>query len=178
MQKILRTVRSEYGKEIRKDYEEQRLNISRHEFLEYDLREAGVTNTLSTVQKDNLLATEVVGGIGDKNFGKQFRQGNRIYDGNKNATALSAQPVGNAGGDTNLYTAKADDFQIPTIWYPKEQCYIAIRKLTPRECFRLQGWDDDKFEKAQFVNSNSQLYKQAGNGVTVSVIKAIAERLA
>ena len=51
-----------------------------------------------------------------------------------------------------------------------------IRKLTPRECFRLQGWTDDYFEKAQFVNSDSQLYKQAGNGVTVTVIEAIARR--
>ena len=40
----------------------------------------------------------------------------------------------------------------------------------------LQGWTDDYFEKAEFVNSNSQLYKQAGNGVTVNVIKAIAEK--
>lgn len=51
-----------------------------------------------------------------------------------------------------------------------------IRKLTPKETFRLQGWTDDYFEKAQFVNSDTQLYKQAGNGVTVNVIKAIAER--
>ena len=54
---------------------------------------------------------------------------------------------------------------------------IRIRKLTPKECFRLQGWTDDYFEKAQFVNSDSQLYKQAGNGVTVTVIQAIAERM-
>lgn len=54
---------------------------------------------------------------------------------------------------------------------------MRIRKLTPRECFRLQGWTDEYFERAASVNSDSQLYKQAGNGVTVSVIKAIAERL-
>ena len=52
-----------------------------------------------------------------------------------------------------------------------------IRKLTPKECFRLQGWKDEDFEKAQQFNSDSQLYKQAGNGVTVNVIEAIAERL-
>lgn len=63
------------------------------------------------------------------------------------------------------------------IWYPKESCYVVIRRLTPKECFRLQGWTDDYFEKAKLVNSDSQLYKQAGNGVTVTVIKAIAERL-
>ena len=52
-----------------------------------------------------------------------------------------------------------------------------VRKLTPKECFRLQGWTDDYFEKAQFVNTDVQLYKQAGNGVTVNVVKAIAERM-
>ena len=52
-----------------------------------------------------------------------------------------------------------------------------IRKLTPRECWRLQGFPDWAFDKAQEVNSNSQLYKQAGNSVTVSVIAAIAQGL-
>ena len=52
-----------------------------------------------------------------------------------------------------------------------------IRKLTPRECWRLQGFPDWAFDKAQKVNSNSQLYKQAGNSVTVNVIEEIAKRL-
>lgn len=52
-----------------------------------------------------------------------------------------------------------------------------IRKLTPRECWRLQGFPDWAFDKAQEVNSKSQLYKQAGNSVTVSVIEAIAREL-
>ena len=50
-----------------------------------------------------------------------------------------------------------------------------IRKLTPRECWRLQGFPDWAFDKAKKVNSNSQLYKQAGNSVTVNVIAAIAK---
>ena len=54
---------------------------------------------------------------------------------------------------------------------------LRIRKLTPKECWRLQGFPDWAFDKAQEVNSNSQLYKQAGNSVTVPVIKAIAEKL-
>lgn len=53
----------------------------------------------------------------------------------------------------------------------------AIRKLTPKECWRLQGFPDWAFSKASEVNSESQLYKQAGNSVTVNVIKAIAKRL-
>lgn len=52
-----------------------------------------------------------------------------------------------------------------------------IRKLTPKECWRLQGWKDEDFEKTAKVCSASQLYKQAGNGVTVPVIYEIAKRL-
>ncbi|MCE2562317.1 DNA cytosine methyltransferase [Enterococcus faecalis] len=54
---------------------------------------------------------------------------------------------------------------------------IRIRKLTPRECWRLQGFPDWAFDKANEVNSDSQLYKQAGNSVTVSVIADIVSRL-
>ena len=75
-----------------------------------------------------------------------------------------------------IFVQISEELTVYAVWYPKKQCYIAIRKLTPKECFRLQGWTDDYFEKAQFVNSDSQLYKQAGNGVTVSVIRAIAEK--
>ena len=54
----------------------------------------------------------------------------------------------------------------------------AIRKLTPRECWRLQGFTDEQFDKAKDAGvSDSQLYKQSGNSVTVPVIKAIAEKL-
>ena len=70
-----------------------------------------------------------------------------------------------------------DNCTVYAIWYEKYQCYVAIRKLTPKECFRLQGWSDDYFEKARFVNSDSQLYKQAGNGVTVGVVYEVAKRL-
>ncbi len=52
-----------------------------------------------------------------------------------------------------------------------------IRKLTPKECFRLQGFTDEYFERVRAVNSDSQLYRQAGNSVTVNVIYEIARRL-
>ena len=76
-----------------------------------------------------------------------------------------------------IFVRVSEELVVYAVWYEKYQCYIAIRKLTPKEYFRLQGWTDDYFEKAEFVNSDSQLYKQAGNGVTVNVIKAIAENL-
>ncbi|MCD7751915.1 MAG: DNA cytosine methyltransferase [Lachnospiraceae bacterium] len=52
-----------------------------------------------------------------------------------------------------------------------------IRRLTPKECFRLQGFSDDLYEKAAAVNSDAQLYKQAGNGVTVPVVYAIGRKI-
>lgn len=140
---VLRNVRTDYGKAIRKDYEAGNMDISRHEFLAHEVREDGITNTLSTVYKDNQLAVKVADGI----------------------------------GTDGIFVKISEDVTVYAVWYEKYQCYIAIRKLTPKECFRLQGWTDDYFEKAQFVNSDSQLYKQAGNGVTVNVIKAIAERM-
>lgn len=76
-----------------------------------------------------------------------------------------------------IFVQVSEELTVYAAWYEKYQCYIAVRRLTPKECFRLQGWTDDYFEKAEFVNSDSQLYKQAGNGVTVNVIKAIAERI-
>ena len=48
-----------------------------------------------------------------------------------------------------------------------------IRKLSPRECFRLMGFDDSDFEKAENVNSNRQLYKQAGNSIVVDVLEEL-----
>ena len=76
-----------------------------------------------------------------------------------------------------IFVKVSDELIVYAVWYEKYQCYIAIRKLTPKECFRLQGWSDDYFKKAQFVNSDSQLYKQAGNGVTVTVIETIARKM-
>lgn len=91
----------------------------------------------------------------------------------KEATANTLDTRCNQG----IFVQVSDELIVYAVWYEKLQCYIAIRKLTPKECFRLQGWADDYFEKAAFVNSDSQLYKQAGNGVTVNVICEIAKKL-
>lgn len=48
-----------------------------------------------------------------------------------------------------------------------------IRKLTPLECWRLMGFSDEDFRKAEEVNSNTQLYKQAGNSIVENVLVAI-----
>lgn len=108
----------------------------------------------------------LAGGVGEINFGKQYRQGNRIYDANSIAMALLSSPVGNAGGYSYLYMMRG-----------AEMNNLRIRKLTPKECFRLMGFDDEDFYKAEAVNSNTQLYKQAGNSIVVDVLEAIFTNL-
>lgn len=58
-----------------------------------------------------------------------------------------------------------------------ETTNLRIRKLTPKECWRLMGFDDEDFEKAAKVNSNTQLYKQAGNSIVVNVLEAIFKNM-
>jgi DNA (cytosine-5)-methyltransferase 1 len=126
-----------------------------------------ISPTLTTMQGGNrepmILENKpmLVGGVGEVNFGKQYRQGNRVYDSNAIAMAVLASPIGNAGGHSYLY--KTD---------------LRIRKLTPLECWRLMGFDDEDFYKAQKSGvSNSQLYKQAGNSIVVNVLEKIFKNL-
>ena len=57
----------------------------------------------------------LVGGIGEINFGKQFRQGNRVYDADAIAMALLSQPLGNAGGFSYLYAVNPENFHKPSM---------------------------------------------------------------
>ena len=179
---VLRNVRTEYGKEIRKDYEDGKIDISRHDFLASEVREDGITNTLSTVQKDNQLAVKV--SEATKQGYAECRVGvdavNLSVPGSKTRRGRVGKEIANTldtSCNQGIFVQVSEELVVYAVWYEKYQCYIAIRKLTPRECFRLQGWSDDYFEKAQFVNSDSQLYKQAGNGVTVTVIETIARKM-
>ena len=106
---------------------------------------------------------KLVGGIGEKNFGKQYRQGNRVYDSNEIAMALNAQPVGNTGGYSYLYTVEEEQPKIR--W--------RIRKLTPLECWRLMNFTDEDHDRAAKYTSASARYKQAGNSIVVACLIAI-----
>lgn len=102
---------------------------------------------------------------------------------------MDIKRIGFAYNDPNGYKSQAGriysvDGICPTLKTPSGGGAVPmikikgeIRSLTPKECFRLQGWSDEMFSRAEFVSSNSQLYKQAGNGVTVNVIEAIARKL-
>ena len=75
-------------------------------------------------------------------------------------------PAGTHGSTPHLLKTIVND-------YP-----LIIRKLTPKECWRLMGFDDEDFEKARAVGiSNTQLYKQAGNSIVVNVLEKILEKL-
>lgn len=104
-----------------------------------------------------------------------FEQGNRVYEVTGTAPTLSTKQGGTKimirKNGTEYQEAKPGDQQaVVTDQYQ-------IRKLTPRECWRLQGFPDWAFYRASQVNSDSQLYKQAGNSVTVPVIFDIARGL-
>ncbi len=81
-------------------------------------------------------------------------------------------------GTTNtITTVQKDNYVIVKNATEKIISNLKIRKLTPKECWRLMGFDDEDFEKAEKVNSNTQLYKQAGNSIVVNVLEAIFEKL-
>ena len=106
--------------------------------------------TLTAQDKHGILIAGKLPGNHDQN--------SRVYDTDGLAPTLSTMQ---GGGQEPKIIQRGHGFR--------------IRKLTPRECWRLQGFPDWAFDKAQEVNSNSQLYKQAGNSVTVNVIAAIAK---
>jgi site-specific DNA-cytosine methylase len=66
---------------------------------------------------------------------------------------------------------------VPIITEGENMDNLRIRKLTPKECWRLMGFNDSDFDKASKVNSNAQLYKQAGNSIVVNVLEAILYNL-
>lgn len=131
----------------------------------------GTANTLTSVQKDNYVVEPrlgFVGGIGEKDWAKDgkglsrnYPQGARVYSANGVSATLSSQGVGGVGGYSGNY-------QLPN---------MSVRKLTPKECWRLMGFDDADYEKASKVNSKTQLYKQAGNSIVVNVLEAIIKQL-
>ena len=257
--KILRNVRTEYGKQIRKDYENGNIEEKRSNMTMLEPRKDDITNTITTVTKDNLLletnTLNFIGGIGDKDIvgdnkklSRNYPQGNRVYDTNGIACSQTSNG-GGIGGKTGLYlvgnldikgneqirrvyseegisptlnTMQGGNTQ-PKVMYKVRQatkqgytiaeegdsinleqpnsttrrgrvgnkiantltcsCNQAvvneyrIRKLTPLECYRLMGFDDEDFYKASALNSNSQLYKQAGNSICVNVLEEIFKNL-
>lgn len=87
------------------------------------------------------------------------------------------QNVYDIEGITRSVKAGNGSGNIPKIILGGNMNNSRIRKLTPKECWRLMGFDDTDFEKAEKVNSNTQLYKQAGNSIVVNVLEYILTNL-
>ena len=139
-------------------------------------------DSLTTVQKDNLLPVAEpgimqVGNIVD-NPNRDSQRG-RIYDPSGLAPTLNT--VGGGGLEAKIVidgirptlteTMGMGGGQVPVHTYG-----VRIRKLTPRECWRLMGFEDADFDRVQGI-SNSQLYKQAGNSIVVNVLEALLMQL-
>lgn len=166
----------------------------------------GITNTLTSVQKDNYVAEPKTTHrtAYERNFGSK----GKLQDTDGEVQTLQAG-MGEGGGNVPIIpikTANSKGYDMATdgdgidLAYPQSATRrgrvghgvaktiptgdsqgtldgFRIRKLTPRECWRLMGFDDTDFEKAEKVNSNTQLYKQAGNSIVVNVLEAILGNL-
>lgn len=229
---ILTPKRTEYGKAIRKEYEAGNIQESRHNMTEMKPRTDGVSNTLTTVQKDNLVMYQKPHGFNKGGFHDcaptitstgSYQENNFVAEpkinvlgnykpsghecgrivgvegvsptikDNHGAVYSIAEPkvkfVGNIYDNNynsqagRIYDAKGLSPCLDTMGGGNRQPKvfeegIRIRKLTPKECWRLMGFTDVEFDVAQMSGvSNSQLYKQAGNSIVVDVLAAIFKEL-
>lgn len=269
---ILAPKRTEYGKSIRKAYESGEIKESRHNMTELEPRTDGVSNTITTVQKDNLLIEKKVLGSVYYKASEDFMRGiysiartvkveqhdlavvemeerrlgniygfdggnyaGNVYDDEMLCPTIRTYQGGNqqpmivrsvgrnpdnpsdrtAGSPTEQrlepnsqgicntltsvqkdnmvlenvcindrgFTEKEPQISIGTVPTLRAETHgnlpkvienkYRIRKLTPLECWRLMGFSDKDFHKAEEVNSNTQLYKQAGNSIVRNVLMAI-----
>lgn len=197
-EKVLSPKRTEYGKKIRKKYEKGEIIEQRKHIQQLEPRNDGNTNTLTGVQKDNLIqvcdyrgdeglrtrkdglsptlqarAREdkwgmpmvFAGGLnehnrGDGSLSRDYSQQDRVYDADKSKEAATVAATMNS----------------------KYLSQSKIRRLTPIECERLQGFPSDwtlmgNYDGVIKIVSDSQRYKMCGNAVTCRVVEEIGIRL-
>ena len=148
------------------------------------------------------IAPQCIGGVGEKksNGGRQYYQQDRIYDdgiaisvttafnpyyATKEPRIIREEPLEREGWHEYAKEVLSTEGVCRTLSTQsnnlatkiKEPQSLRIRKLTPKECWRLMGFADEDVEKASKVCSNSQLYKQAGNSIVVDVLMAIFKEL-
>jgi DNA (cytosine-5)-methyltransferase 1 len=141
-------------------------------------KRAGTTNYLSDELPDNYDLSKVENFNG-KNYLRNFGTKGKLQDGETCDTLTASM----GGSRMQYHRGNVQSQSIQTIDCTGGEGHgvvmpgLRIRKLTPKECWRLMGFDDESFEKAQPHNSNTQLYKQAGNSIVVNVLMAIFEKL-
>lgn len=160
---VLRAERTEYGKEIRKAYESGEFDEKIGNMREYRPRPDGITNTITTVQKDNMLLEKtdelvLYDNLSGGKWDKIHESSRRVYD--------------EKGVAPTVPTCQGGNIE------PKTFTNYRIRKLTPKECWRLMGMKDEHFDRCVDAGiSNSGLYKQAGNSIVVDVLEYIFKEL-
>ena len=141
---ILTAKRTDYGKSVRKQYEAGEIQESRHNMTQLEPRKDGISNTITTVQKDNYLILQTARGF------------------NKGGTHEIAPTLTKNSWEHNNHLVNG----------------YRIRRLTPKECWRLQGVLNEITDKViQAGISDSQMYRGAGDACTVNVIYEIAKKL-
>lgn len=149
-------------------------------------KQIDVSQTLDSSCRNNLMQNQVACAVLTPDRAEKRQNGRRIKEPGEPSFTLTAQdrhgvaiyqrPRGyNKGGMHDVAPALSI-----SAWQENNLLAdgIRVRRLTPRECWRFQGFPDEYFDKAKAAGiSDTQLYKQAGNGVTVNVARAIGERL-
>lgn len=151
----------------------------------------GITNTITSVQKDNYVAV-LIDDTYKNREPREYedcsptlragRSGLKVRTANKKGYDIATD---GDGGDlsypqSNTRRGRVGHGVSKTLMGADSMGTVdnyRIRKLTPKECWRLMGFDDEDFRKAEQVNSNTQLYKQAGNSIVVNVLEAILKNL-
>ena len=152
---VLTPRRTEYGKAVRREYERGELREPRRNMQRFEPRTDGVSNTLTSVSKDNYLVEPRIDNLGS--YKPNGYNGSCVV-----------------GGSGNAPTVRENHGEVTAVMHPKYR----IRKLTPRECFRLMDVDDADIDKIQGAGiSNSQQYKLAGNSIVVNVLYHIFRKM-
>jgi DNA (cytosine-5)-methyltransferase 1 len=164
---VLTPKRTEFGKAVRKAYENKEIEMSRHDMTTMEPRTDGVSNTLTSVQKDNYLAIPEA-------TAKGYAE---AYEGD--SVNLAVPNSKTRRGRVGKQMANTLDTGCQQGVVEAElQVKYRIRKLTPRECFRLMGVDDADIDKLMNASiSNSQLYKCAGNSIVVDTLYHLFRKL-
>lgn len=182
---VLTKERTEYGKAIRKDYDSGRVKEKRSNMTKWEPRKDGISNTLTCVQKDNMLCEPIALDEQNECLRMDGTVGTLTTDGSSpKHNNRVVEPF--VRGSLQEHASERSDGICPTLTeamgmgggqVPVHNYGYRIRKLTPRECWRLMAFSDEDFDKAREVNSDAQLYKQAGNSICVNVLEEIFKKI-
>jgi DNA (cytosine-5)-methyltransferase 1 len=132
--------------------------------LKYVLKRVGKYTQICN--EDTEVAKSAITAVGNANWTGNFIEEPNVWDGYNQRIRAEKGTVGTLATDGS--SPKHNNRVIED---------VRTRKLTPKECYRLMGFDDEDFDKAAQHNSNAQLYKQAGKSIVVDVLAAIFKNM-